>query len=78
MSESSKIEWRIVVEVSFREWTPRGELRQTKFLAVRHDKIGVRRQHGGGSEEFIHRIQDGYRPRKRHSHSSPHHWLAVW
>ncbi|WP_227746997.1 non-homologous end-joining DNA ligase [Paraburkholderia franconis] len=28
----------IVVEVSFREWTPRGELRHTKFLAVRHDK----------------------------------------
>jgi bifunctional non-homologous end joining protein LigD len=28
----------IVVEVSFREWTPRGELRHTKFLALRDDK----------------------------------------
>ncbi|MBP0593541.1 hypothetical protein J8I87_28380 [Paraburkholderia sp. LEh10] len=29
----------IVVEVSLREWTPRGELREAKFLALRHDKL---------------------------------------
>jgi bifunctional non-homologous end joining protein LigD len=29
----------IVVEVSFHEWTPRGELREAKSLALRHDKL---------------------------------------
>ncbi|WP_235850725.1 hypothetical protein [Paraburkholderia piptadeniae] len=29
----------IVVEVSFHQWTPRGELREARFLALRHDKL---------------------------------------
>ncbi|MPW22264.1 hypothetical protein GCT13_36920 [Paraburkholderia sp. CNPSo 3157] len=38
----SQLKPEIVVEVSFHEWTPRGELREARFLGLRHDKLAPR------------------------------------